>query len=472
MRSAINHLRSLAALAMLLAGGQASAHHIDPFEVVERAFAAYSENENYADVRAVLSEALREAPHDGVLDPGFGLVYAIYADAARFGGNPSFALQLADQGLALVDSAAKPDTEVRNALTVARAYALADLGRYREAAETAAIAALWMERRFGADSRIELENEMRGWLAAAETDELPSVAQIAIDLLQKAETALLAADTGTAIALSSRAMLPENSALSEGAQRMVNAWARSIIGAAFGVEGRHGEAVTTLREAVDLLADAPWDGRSVIALHPDLVTQLTDKIVWDVFIRLGASAISVEDLALADAALRNVADRATTPEAQYSLLVQRAGILLRSGDFAAVEAIFRDSEAAAEAAGNEENAALARFYASVARMRQGSQEPDAPEVAAMLRAAREAADAAGDDLRQVEYVLTVATRMAVGYASAFELARPVSEAAYAAFKQRQRTMASYEAGQDAVRRERRSFLEMHIGVLHATSRRP
>lgn len=468
----MNGIRSLALAAMLLAGGEASAHHIDPFEAVQRAFAAYSENESYADVRAVLSEVLREAPHDGVLDPGFGLVYAIYSDTARFGGNPSFALQLADQGLALVDSAANPDTEIRNALTVSRAYALADLGRYVEAAEEASIAALWMEQRFGADSRAELEQEIRGWLAAAETDELPSVAQIAVDLLQKAETALNATDTGAAIALSSRAMLPESSALSEGARRMVNAWARSIIGAALGVEGRHREAVATLREAVDLLASEPWDGRSPVTLHPDLLTNLTDKVVWDVFIRLGASAISVEDLELANAAMLNMADRATTPHSRYLLLVQRAGILLRSGDFAAVEALFRDSEKAAEEAGDEPNAALARFYASIARMRQGAQEPDAPEVAAMLQAAREAAELAGGDLFQVEYILTVATRMAVGYASAYGQALPVSKAAYATFKERQRSMASYETGQDAARRERRSFLEMHISVLHETARRP
>lgn len=465
-------LRSLlaATAAIVALGGPAAADHIDPFEAVDRAFAAYQNRESYADVRAVLSAALREAPHDGRLDPGFGIVYAIYADTARFEGDAAFSLQLADEGLALVDAAPEPDTEIRNALVISRAYALAELGRYAEAVNEATIAALWLEQRFGAKARADLETEIRGWLAMKDTDTLPSVAQAAADLLQKAETALVAGDTGVAIALASRAMLPDNSGLSHGVERLVNAWCRSVTGAAYGVEGRHGEAVATLRDAVDLLSSEPWDGRSIVALYPDLVSELADKVVWNVFIRLGSSALFVEDLALADAGLRNIADRATTPESQYSLLVQRAAILLRSGDFATVAALLHESERAAEAAGNPLNAALARFYASVAEMRQGPKEPDAPGVATMLDAARAAATAAGSDLVQVEYILTAATRLALGHAPAFRQALPVSSAAFAAFEQRQKTMGSYEAGQEAARRDRRRFLETHIGILYETSR--
>lgn len=279
-------LRILLTAGIVAFGNPAAAHHVDPFELVERAFSAYQEKESYADVRAVLSAGLRAAPHDGRLDPGFGIVYAIYADAARFEGNAAFSLQLADEGLALVNAAPEPDTEIRNTLIVSRAYALAELGRYDEAADEATIASLWLEQRFGAQARADLEAEIKGWLAARNTDILPSVAQVAVDLLQKAEAALIAGDTGSAIALASRAMLPDNSGLSRGAERLVNAWCRSITGAAYGVEGRHREAVATLREAVDLLSSEPWDGRSIITLYPDLVVELTDKVVWDVFIRL------------------------------------------------------------------------------------------------------------------------------------------------------------------------------------------
>jgi hypothetical protein len=88
----------------------------------------------------------------------------------------------------------------------------------------------------------------------------------------------------------------------------------------------------------------------------------------------------------------------------------------------------------------------------------------------MLEAARDAAAAAGDNPVQVEYILTAAARLAVEHALAFRQTLPVSSAAFAAFEQRQKSMGTYEAGQEAVRRERRSFLETHIGVLYETSR--
>src|SRR5690606_20960385 len=275
-RGAFVNFRALLTAGLVAFCNPAAAHHVDPFELVDRALSAHQEKESYADVRAVLSAGLRAAPHDGRLDPGFGLVYAIYADTARFEGNAAFSLQLADEGLALVNAAAEPNTEIRNALIVSRAYALAELGRYDEAADEATIASLWLEQRFGAQARADLEAEIKGWLAARNTDILPSVAQVAVDLLQKAETALIAGDTGSAIALASRAMLPDNSGLSRGAERLVKAWCRSITGAAYGVEGRHREAVATLREAVDLLSSEPWDGRSIVTLYPDLVVDLTD----------------------------------------------------------------------------------------------------------------------------------------------------------------------------------------------------
>ena len=109
---------------------------------MQQAFEAYQKNENYSDVRAVLSQALREAAHDGELDPSYAILYTMYADTARFEGNPSFALQLAEQGLDLIVRGEQPDEDARNALFVSRAYALADLGRYEEAVEAARITGL------------------------------------------------------------------------------------------------------------------------------------------------------------------------------------------------------------------------------------------------------------------------------------------------------------------------------------------
>ena len=140
---------------------------------MQQAFEAYQKNENYSDVRAVLSQALREAAHDGVLDPGYALLYTMYADTARFEGNPSFALQLAEQGLDLVVRAEEPDEDARNTLFVSRAYALADLGRYEEAVEAARITVIWMGETTGKEHGERLEADARGWAeraAAADRD--------------------------------------------------------------------------------------------------------------------------------------------------------------------------------------------------------------------------------------------------------------------------------------------------------------
>jgi hypothetical protein len=460
------------AICALLSAGPATAHHVDPFEVIDRAFETYKQTEDYGKVRAIFSEALRAAPHEGQLAPEFGLLFAIYSDTVRFDGNPSFALLLADEGLALVASAAEPDVEMRNALSTSRAYALADLGRYREAVESATIAAVWLEERFGKDQREALEAEMRDWAAKEGGDgELPSAATIAVDLLQQAEQAILRNDTGTAIQLASRATLPDGAGLSEAAVRLVNSWSLSVTGAAYSVEGRHETAVTLLRDAVDLIADRPWDGAGKVTLLPELDTDISPRIAWDIFIRLASSAVFTRELALADIALQHAADYATTAEARFSLLVQRASLLMQSGDPAAVEAVLRDSEAEAIAAGNMENAALARFYAAVAHMRIEDRAPDAPEVAAMLDAAREAAKAAEANPVQVEYILANAAQQAIDFAFALDLALPVARDAFKAFGERQKTFGGYEDGQEVARRERRKFLETYVDTLFEVDRR-
>lgn len=467
-------MRLLNAIATALAVGASSlpafAHHVDPYDVIDRAFSAYKEREDYKDVRAIFSEALRDAPHDGVLDPEFALVYALYADSARFDGNPSFALLLAEEGLALTASVPEPDVELHNTLTISRAYALAELGRYEEAARDATIAALWLEERFGTKARTDLEAEIEDWKSRSNGDALPSVAELAIDLLQKAEQAMIVGDTGTAISLASRATLPEGSGLSSGAVRLVNAWVKSVIGSAYAVEGRHLAAAHALLDAVELLSARPWDGLEMIVLHPDIDTELTGRIVSDVFTRLASSAVFTGEIGLADAALRNAKPYATTPEARQSLLLQRANVLLQSDDDAAVEAVFRESEAEARAAGNEESAALAHFYASVMQLRRNRHDEAATYLDEMLQAARDAAEAAGKKLAQVEYILTTATRVATNATRSYEKTLLISHEAYAAFLKRQGTMASYEAGQEAARRERRRFLETHLELLYDTSR--
>lgn len=447
----------------------AHAHHVDPYETIDKAFTAFDGGNGYDAARGVLSAALREAPHNGRLDPTFAMVFAVYSDLVRNQDDPSFALQLAEEGLELVVGAQEPDEEVRNALLVSRAYALADLGRYREAIETATIAALWLGERFGKEAREGLEAEARGW--AQEEDpgpdgKVPSALEIAFDLLKQAQDALAAYDTARAIMLASRAMLPEGAGLETGAVRTVNAWSRQLTGVAYSVENRNREAVAMLREAVDLVAQEPWDGRARPAFREGLAGEGGRYLVWTIFIRLAESALDIGDDALGAAALDVAQDYVGTPADRYSLMVQRAALLMRSADLAEVEDAFAASEAEARAAGDEENAALARFYASVVRLRAAGQAGGEEEGQRMLERAREAARAAGGNPRQVEYILTTAVWQAVINSVSARIVLPVAREAFDAFRDGQRAMAGYDSGQEAARREGRRFLESYLDTLY------
>ncbi len=466
-------LRPILLAAAMLVAPAVHAHHISPWEVIDRAFTAFDGGKNYDAARGALSAGLREAPHNGKLDPSFAMVFAVYSDLVRNQNHPSFALQLAEEGLALAVSTAEPDEEVKNALLVSRAYALADLGRYREAIETATITALWLGERFGAKAREELEAESREWArqeGLGPDSKSPSALQTALDLLIQAQDALLALDTAGAIMLASRAVLPEHADL-EGAARTVNAWSRMITGTAYIVENRNREAATVLRSAVDLLCEEPWDGRSKPLFRHELTGESARYIVWNIFIRLAQSALSIGDSELGAAALDIAQDYIGAPADRYSLLVQRAALSMHGGSLDEVEKAFEASEAEARAAGDEENAALARFYASVVRLRiAGADGGD--EGQQMLERAREAAKATGENPHQVEYILTTAVWQAVINSVPHEIVLPVAREAFAAFRTRQGEMAGYDSGQEAARRERRRFLESYLDTLYDADGQP
>lgn len=462
-------LRALFLAATVALTPAAHAHHVDPYETIEHASTAFDGGKNYDAARGILSAALREAPHNGRLDPSFALVFAVYSDLVRYQDAPSFALQLAEQGLALALDAEEPDEEVKNALLVSRAYALADLGRYREAIETATITALWLGERYGRQAREGLEAEAREWarLEGGGPDGGPAPAlQTALDLLLQAQDALLAFDTAGAIMLASRAILPEQAEL-KGADRVVNAWSRMITGAAYIIEDRDREAVVVLRGAVDLLAEEPWDGRSRPKLHEVVAGEGGRYIVWNTFIRLAQSALDIGDNELGAAALDMAQDYIRTPDERYSLLVQRAALSMHGGSLEEVEKGFLASEAEAQAAGDEENAALARFYAAVVRLRATRLAGTlTDEGGAMLERAREAASAVRSNPRQAEYILTTAVWQAVINSVSYRTVLPVAREAFDAFRDGQRAMAGYDSGQEAARRERRRFLESYLDTLY------
>ncbi|RUW66793.1 hypothetical protein [Mesorhizobium sp. M4B.F.Ca.ET.049.02.1.2] len=466
-------LRFIAASLLSLQAGVALADRIDPFAVAEKAAEAYRKNDSYPEVRGMFSEALRDARRRGELTPDFAIIYAMYADTTRFDGNPAFALQLADEGLSLLLGAQQPDADMKNSLLVSRAYALADLGRYKEAIETVTITALWMGERFGEAQRKQLEDQARSWAKSATGADagraLPSAAELALDLAGKADQALAVGNTELALTLASRAMLPGGTGLAEDDVDFQNAHCQSISGTAYAFEGRNALAVAALRRAADLLVASPWDGQSNPKLR-DLA--LTDagwrRLTWSVFSRLAAAAVATGDRQAAAAAIDIAGDFAATPEQRFALLSQQAGLAFSSGDYQRAEETFRKSEADAALSGDAVNAALSRFYVAIAVLARGDGAPDGPAVRDLLQAATAAADVARDDPQVTEYVLATAVRMIVTKTNGYEAAMPLARRAYDIFRQRQTAMANYDAGQEASRRDGRRFLEIFIAGQYET----
>lgn len=458
----------------MLCAAPASAHHVDPYAIAVEAAETYKKNDSYAEVRAIFSRALRDARHDGVLTPEFAIVYAMYSDTARYDGDPSFALQLADEGLALISDADEPDDDARNSLLVSRAYALADMGQYEQALEAVSITIAWMGQRFGEQSRADLEAVSREWSQAAEAKggdgKFPSAVQAAIDLMARADEALVARDTRSALTLAARATLPEGTSLPPEDVAFLNARALSVAGQAYAYEGRSRLAYTTLRRAANLVLAAPWDGKAEPVLRPATSTEEGWGILaYTVFAHLASSAFSVDELAVAQAALDVAAPFATSSQDRFALMAQQAGIAFRTDDFGKAEELFLRGRKDAEAAGDAKNMALATLYIAITRMADSGEDTRKARETELLAAADTAAKEFTDDPQMMEYVLTTAVRTSVSSTGEAVAALPLARRAFDVFRERQKAIAGYDAMQEAGRRERRRFLEMLIEGEYASA---
>ncbi len=463
------------AFALLAFPASGRAHHIDPAQIVTRAFELFGKNGSNAEMRAILSGALREARQEDALDPSFGIVYAMYADIARFEGNPSFALQLCEQGLDLVLGADTPDGNVRNALLVSRAYALAELGRYEEAIEAARIQVIWMANEFGQESADGLEGETREWAKRAVASDadyrLPAVADLSVKLTDEAREAVNSGDTAKALVLASRALVPTGTGLSEHAVRLLNATAQTVSGVAYSHESRHDKALVAFRRAVDLIVAEPWDGEGKPRLDASLLADHTWRdLAWELFSNLASSASFGEDNEFVGNMLDVAGEFADQPGRRVTLLLQRAGFAFRTRDYGAAEKVFRDAAEDSRASGDEKNALLAEFYVAIARLFQADNKAAGPEIAALAQAARTAATAHGNDTWMTDYVMSTAVK--TSYSFRFEHAdvAAIVEQAFETFLIRQKALTGYETGQDSVRADRRSFLEIYIGSQYAAEK--
>ena len=460
------------AIAAAFVGTPAVAHHIDPTDVVTHAFQTFKETGDNKAVRALFSKALREGAHDGVLDPSFALIFAMYADISRFEGDPSFAMEISQRGLDLLMTDENHDPNVRNALLVSQAYALAELGRYEAAIEQARIQVVWMASEFGQSQADGFQAEIAGWEQKAKASDadyqLPSVAALSTKLLDQARDALDADDTAKAMTLAARALVPAGTGLSEQAVKLLNVRAHTISGSAYAKEGRDVNAMAAYQRAVDLVLREPWSSGSPKFDEEFLSQAAGPDMVWELFSGIAASA---PDQAIAASALKVASGFADTPSRRTAVLFQQAGTAFQAKDYSGAERDFLAGMTNARDAGDQQTASLAEFYLAIAHLflarPADSAKADSPQVRALADAADKAVQAYGDDAFMADYILSTAARLSYYFRLDYKDIGPLADKALAAFLKRQALLSGYEAGQLSSRAERRSFLEIYIGAQYA-----
>ena len=361
---------------------------LDVAAVAEETLRLFSDGGADASFR-YLDATIRDARGRGWLTADAGLLFAMYADALRnIRANPGDALRIADEGLGLSRSGTPKDPREVLMLEVARAYALADLGRF-DGAVAAATLALPMLRAAFSDGTAD---DLAGYVAEWQAGRMSILNESALDLARKAigraETAVDASDQTTVLAEASRAILPPEAAFDPGQVALVNAEARALAGRTLNLLRRGPEARAMLAEGVAGLYGADW-ARHAAAQPAVQVPEASRDRITQLFYWLARSGIDSGDRALAVAALLPAERYGAGTEWQGIILLVRMQLAVMDGDVAAVDALTGQAAAAARAAGDEDFARLAEFYraTSHASMVPGWDEVDVRDLVQTARAA-------------------------------------------------------------------------------------
>ncbi len=358
-------MRLALALSLCLVLPAAAQDLPDPLSVVEEGFELYQSDGETAFI-AHFSAAIRQARLAGGLTSDWGIVYAMLTDAVRnMQQNPAYALRLADEGLAVVAADPSPEAgQTRALLETSRAYALADLGRFEEAAEAAVLAAPSLRLMFDDAMADELEGYAAEWRAGRLTEFNASAVDLADKVLAEARAARENRDFGTMLALAARAQLPEDTGLPLVEVRRVNATAAALMGNALFNLGRDAEALGALTRGADALLEPGWRDGTARWREPQTgdAQAIRDLLLW-----LGRTANRLEDFALADRAF-DLLDPMTEP-GRYRTTFQLNRIFTlwaRWTDDAERDAaaLLLRALAEAEARGDAADAALLRWYSA------------------------------------------------------------------------------------------------------------
>lgn len=346
----------------------------------------------------VLASALRDARVGGWLGPDWAIFFAMQADFARLdNGNPAYALQLTEDGLELI--AGDPDqADFATALQVSRAYALADLGRFDDAAATARLALSDFRRIFGDVDADDLAARAEEWAAGRLTDFNTAATDLARQALDKAYAADAEGAHGRAILLAAGAVLPLGTDLPEGAVRSINFEAELVIADALAALGRIGDSVAASRRALNHLTRQPWQPGQPVAWWPETWDADSRAVVFRALTEMAPRALGVGQSELGAAVLREAAGFADDSDGRGLLLLLQASMAFHSGDAGTALDLIAENRAAAAAAGDRDIVLMSDFYTAIVRARIRQQDglaTNATEVVAAAEAALAHAAAGG-----------------------------------------------------------------------------
>ena len=365
----------------------------DPLVVLEESFALW-QNGDLAAYEAYIGAALRRAREEDVLPPEWAFLFGTFSDYVRNEHrNSPYALRLAEEGLAYLSPNAASNPDLSALLQVSRVYALADLGRYEEAARSALMAEPLFRQTMGDEMADDLLATVAEWAAGRATVYNNAPADLAREALVQAETALNNGDYGLALTLAARATLPLDAGLEADEVRRINAAAAGRAGRALYWLGRKSEAFTLMRDAATSVAPEGWDEPQarleMLSVDPGPDRQaLAELFFW-----LARAGLDTEALWIVPAAL----DRADALDdgtiGALPIVLTRAVWHDALFEPEKAEALLTAAAEAAEAAGQDDQALLARYHVAMRLYAATGAKPDAAALIDLTRRMAEKGEA-------------------------------------------------------------------------------
>ncbi|PSL19195.1 hypothetical protein [Shimia abyssi] len=310
-----------------------------------------------------LAEMLRMTKASGVIDPDLSIFYAMLADHLRLSANnPAYALQVAEDGLALI--AGNPaQLDFQATLLASRAYALADMGRFVDAHDALMLAIPTLALTFDEDAiagyRADAEKWAEGQLSASNRSAL----DIARETMDAAYAAKDAGNSGRVLVLAGSALLPMDTSFPEGDLRAVNAEAEKLTAEALFDLGRNRESANAYLRALGYLTNSPWqltgtpDWWGAAGPGSDVA-----RFGFDILEGLARAATEFGREDVERAALAAALDLVESPRQRYALLQRQARILAAEEKVDEALALLEQALVIAQDADLELDAQVTEFY--------------------------------------------------------------------------------------------------------------